>query len=165
MYKLNFSLLLHLLTPTPLRLPRFLALVRVFCGHIALLHADFLNTRKRALYEAAHGSQVAYLEKYLNDRFSPQNRRISIVDGEELLPADTVFYTQAEAVQDNPVLYAVTEGKGPVFDAEHVYTQHDFIVEINNTQGDCAPDTAELHAVIRRRKLPGVTYKVETIIN
>ncbi len=166
MYKVNYNLLFKQITLTPLRLPKFYALTRVLCGHIVVLYKDFLKVRKHALYEAAHGSQVIYLEKYLNDRFCKNGGSIKIVDGQELTKPKNVFYTAAENVEENPVFYTSTEGGGIVFNLQNEYANSpDFVVQINNTEGNCNPDMAELHAVIQLRKLPGITYEIETIIN
>ncbi len=166
MYNIDYNLLLKQLTPIPLRKPKFLALVKVLCGYISVLYADFLELRKKALYELSHGSQVIYLEKYLNDRFCPSTQNIKIIDGQQNLLHSDVFYLAEEAVQDNPVLYTIDEDKGPVLYLFNEYTDHaDFIIQINNTAGDCTPDLTELRSVVDLRKLPGITYDVEIIVN
>lgn len=166
MYKLNYNRLLTQLTLTPLRKPKFLAMLRVLCGDIAVLHADFLQLRQKALYEAAHGSQIIYLQKYLNDRFSLHTRKIKVIDGQELTPNTAVFYLQQEAVVDNAVLYTHAEGNSHVLYQWYEYTKSaDFVVQIDNTLGDCNPNLAELRAVIEQRKLPGITYDINIIIN
>jgi len=160
MYNIDYIKLIKHTIPVAFRLPRMIAFITWLTQPIKDLHAQFLAYRTNANYELAHGSQVIYLEKYLNDRFDSNKRRISIIDHD---PNDyPVFRTDAE---DDTVIFRTDAEGGTIImrTNEELYSGFDFTIEIDNALGNLTPDINELRACVDLRKLPGMIYNINIL--
>jgi hypothetical protein len=110
--------------------------------------------------ELAYDSRVIYLEKYLNDRFDPELRRISITE------AAIEDYQYLRKVSEVNTSYFRTDAEGSgIILRKHSerYNYYDFTIEIDNTMGDLTPDINELKACVSIRKLAGMRYNINII--
>jgi hypothetical protein len=78
MYSINWKKLVELLLPTFLRKPVIIAFLNAFTTPISRMHAEFLMLKIEWDYRLDHNGQVFSLEKVLNDKFDPTERRIYI---------------------------------------------------------------------------------------
>lgn len=160
MYKINYHRLVEHLLPVVLRLPRITALAKVLTSPIKELHAEFLQYREYALNELNHNGQIIYLEKYLNDKFDSDLRRISIAETPD--DDNVYFYTYSE--NKGPIMRTYAEGSGPVMRTyAEEYTLAEFIININNRDGDLNPDLDAMRSVIDLRKAPSSIYEFNVI--
>lgn len=116
-FELNIKKLGVLLLPSLLRRAKMVAWIRILFTPLDALYSNFLNKRKTDLYRLEHNGQKCYLRKALNDKFDPQQRRITIDDA----PRNNAVYifTQAENM--------------PVYldDAITIYTQGEYVGRLN----------------------------------
>ena len=83
------------MTPTFLRKKQVLrSLVLSFGSSLTTIYDKWFNKRIQDLYKIEHTGQVFSLRKALNDRFDLQNRRIQILDGNQI--QRQYIYTQVE---------------------------------------------------------------------
>ena len=77
-YNINWRTFIIINLPVFLRKIRSIKLLEVFFKPVVLLHLEFLEFRRQALYKVNHNSQICYLQAVLNDSFDNVQRRIII---------------------------------------------------------------------------------------
>jgi len=160
MYNIDFVKLVEMLLPTVLRMPRLIAFMSALTAPIRQIYSEFLDYRSYALNELNHNGQIIYLEKYLNDRFDNDLRRIWISDGVD--SESPYYYTYREVI--GPVMRTFQEDTDIILRTNHEeYATAEFIVNIDNSVGDLFPDLNELQACIDLRKTPGTVYEINII--
>lgn len=85
-FNINYGRLVVWLLPNALRTPTVIAFAEALIKPITSAYQAFLQFRTARLYELGITPQVCYLEKLLNDRYDPIQRRIEIVDSIDQLP-------------------------------------------------------------------------------
>ena len=85
-FEIDYDVLIRLLLPVRLRLPKMLAWLRCMVWPVKELYDRFYQQRQANLYLLGHNSQVVYLQAALNDTFDPTLRRIYISDGSSADP-------------------------------------------------------------------------------
>ena len=76
-YSVDWNLFPQLFVPGAKK-PKQAAVFRIFLSKIKELHTDFLLYRNESIYKVRHNASVGLLEKMLNDKFDPNQRRIYI---------------------------------------------------------------------------------------
>ena len=99
MFQLDYQRLIAMLLPFSLRKEIMLAWLNTLLSPVKGLYIDFLKYRNQANYKMEHNGQVVYLQKVLNDRFDPDDKRIRIRDGSKY---DSVYVFRAN---ENKVQY------------------------------------------------------------
>lgn len=156
-YTTNFNRLVIHLLPLKERKPKYIAWLRSLVKPIALLHQQFVNYRRDALYKIEHTPQVFSLEQMLNDAFDVQLRRIYISDGAY---RDGVYFYNPE--ENKPVWFYDPQENAPVhfYDGAELFSLDvDFVVivplELNASQ------EIRMRSLIDFYRLPDKTYKIE----
>lgn len=151
-----------MLLPVPLRLPVLIAFAQWLTEPLLFIKDKLTAFISYANNELAHGSSVIELEKYLNDRFDADLRRIKVLDGlEEEYP-----YFRKYSEETTAVFRTYAEGGSTVLRTyPERYNYTDFIVQLDNTIGGFSPDLNELSACVAVRKLAGMQFSIEVIIN
>lgn len=93
-YDVTWITLVQQLLPHWMRKPRFVSWMRLLVGQVRYLHSLFLQWRTGVVYDITHTGQTASLEHWLNDRFDPVDRRITVTN---LAPSWTFMRLQSEA--------------------------------------------------------------------
>lgn len=93
-YDVSWVSLVQQLMPHWMRKPRFVSWMRLLIGQVRYLHILFLQWRNGVVYDITHTGQTASLEHWLNDRFDPVDRRITVTN---LAPSWTYMRLQSEA--------------------------------------------------------------------
>ncbi|PZP45041.1 MAG: hypothetical protein DI598_13850 [Pseudopedobacter saltans] len=111
--------------PWLMRKPKMLALVKVCAAPFLVIYQDFLDNRKFNLIKANYNSQVFSLEDFLNTKYDPEERRITIDDG--FATQRIYFYLPEEnkPVYFDPPVYFFLPG-------EYADSGIDFIVNTHN---------------------------------
>lgn len=106
--------------------------------------------------ELAHDGSVLSLEKYLNDRFDIDLRRIIVKD------VALYDYPVFRKHNNGSVIFRKYghENKVILRTYKEMTSRVDFIIEIDNTNGDLNPDLEELKACVDLRKLPSMQYEI-----
>ena len=89
--------------PWLLRQPKTLAFVKVCAIPFMVIYQDFLDNRKINLIKANYNSQVFSLEDFLNSKYDPIERRITIGDG---FATQRIYFYLPE--EDKPVYFDPT---------------------------------------------------------
>lgn len=122
-------------------------------------YGQFMDFMTRILYEAKINGQVIKLERVLNDKFDPFDRRIYISDG-DYYDAPTFF----EEWKNEPVIfYAEGDTRNPVFwstDALNNRVSVNFYV---NVPADVYFDAAMMRALVTKYKIFGRTFEIRII--
>jgi len=125
-------------------------------------HDEFLVLRDSAWYFIRHNSEVIYLEKMLNEKFSPvgydnqdheNTKAIYIDDGEAPTPQYIFRKVEVQPVFLNPRIYIKTR-------AEIAALYSDFIIKIPSA---ITFIEAKVRAEVNKYKLAGKIYKIEVI--
>ena len=90
-FNVQWKKLAILLTPTFLRSELMIAWLELLMESINDIHYQWLQFRKSNIYILAHNSQVCFLRGALNDRFDNEQRRIQIIDGNNLSRTQICF--------------------------------------------------------------------------
>jgi hypothetical protein len=77
-YKVDFDKLILLLLPTFLRKPKMFGFLKALVSPIASLHYRWSQMRDENLKTLSYNSQRCYMRGVLNDRYDPEQRRITI---------------------------------------------------------------------------------------
>lgn len=77
-YNIDFKIFAKMFTAILLQRPKLLAIVGALLSPVKALHYAFLQFRQEAIYKVSHNASVGLLEKMLNDKFDPAQRRIYI---------------------------------------------------------------------------------------
>lgn len=93
-YNVNFEKLILELLPTPMRKPKNFGFLRALISPIASLHIRWGNMRKENIKRLSYNSQKCYLRGVLNDKYDPEERRITI--NNTVNKTKDYIYTQAE---------------------------------------------------------------------
>ncbi|WP_163401402.1 hypothetical protein [Flavobacterium fluviatile] len=93
-YNVDFDKLILLLLPTPTRKPKNFGFLQALTSSIANLHYRWSRMREENLKKLSYNSQKCYLRGVLNDRYDPEERRITIKN--KVNKAQDYIYTQAE---------------------------------------------------------------------
>ena len=156
-YTTNFNRLVIHLLPLKERKPIYIAWLRSLVKPIALLHQQFVNYRRDALYKIEHTPQVFSLEEILNDSFDVQLRRIYISDGAY---RDGVYFYNPD--ENKPIPFYNPEENAPVhfYDGAELFSLDvDFVVivpfELTDSQ------EIRMSSLIDFYRLPDKTYKIE----
>lgn len=93
-YKVDFDKLILLLLPTPMRKPKNFDFLKALISPIVSLHNRWLNMRKENINRLSYNSSKCYLRGALNDKYDPEERRITITN--TVNKTKDFIYTQAE---------------------------------------------------------------------
>lgn len=133
-----------------LRRPVTIAWLGVLLWPVIRLYQVFSRNRLANLYRLQITGQVCYLEKMLNDRYDPVDRRIYIDEAIERPPL--YLYQDAES---KPVYL----GEKPLYqDTEFGINLDDFIVFVHN---EIIFEFNELRSLVNLYKLAGTRYSVQ----
>ena len=157
-YDIEWMKLARWNTPYKWRKPDYLALLETFITPINSLHSQLLFFRNYVNYRLSITPQVCYLQKLLNDRFDPVDRRIVI---EKAVAYDAVPLFLKD--EQKPVkLYKKSEHLPKVFytKSETMMFTVDFIVKVPITMPF---DMNELTAYLDIDVLPSKIYKVQIV--
>jgi hypothetical protein len=136
--------------PVALRRPVTIAWLGVLLWPVIRLYQAFSRNRSANLYRLQITGQVCYLEKMLNDRYDPIDRRIYIDEAIERPPL--YLYQDAES---KPVYL----GEKPLYqDTEFGINLDDFIVFVHN---EIIFEFNELRSLVNLYKLAGTRYSVQ----
>lgn len=139
-----------------LRKPRGMALVDVLLHPLRSLILEFKLFRDQKRVELSYTGQTMLLQRYLNDRFDPDEKRILIIHAQDM---STYLYFEGEG-QLPFYLYHESEGAGSFLffegEAESVF-EEDFQVSIPASLTAIAQQIRE---AVKKYKIAGVTYTV-----
>lgn len=93
-YKIDFDKLILLLLPTFWRKPKNFSFLKALISPISSLHNRWSNMRKENLKKLSYNSSKCYMRGALNDKFDPEQRRITISNISN--KTQDYIYTQAE---------------------------------------------------------------------
>lgn len=149
-YKVDFDKLILLLLPTFLRKPKLFGYLKGLVAPVATLYEIWVKLRDENLNLLQYNSQRCYLRGVLNDRYDPDQRRITISN-------------TSNKVQD--YIYTVSENT-PVFlgtmflETEFNYagTTVDFIVNV--PQEILNKNTNKIVAKVEFYVLAGKSYQI-----
>lgn len=113
-------------TPWMLRRPRLLAFVKVCAFPLVKIYNEFTTRRKTNIQKATFTGQVFSLEKLLNDKWDPEERRITIDDGFATNRSYVFLTAENKPVYMNPTMYVFQNG-------EYADSGLDFIVNTHGT--------------------------------
>lgn len=119
----------------------------------------FHSFRDKSKYQLRHNSQVIYLRKVLNDRFT--TNLITIIDGVNL--PETYIY---DKIEGQPlVLYDKTENEAEtiLYDKSEYEVTTDFIVQVPITLNLTPAQLIELEGLVKYYKLPNKNFTIELI--
>lgn len=157
--QVDFKKLITWLIPIPILFSRIKALVYVFVKEVKFIHGKVLTSRANFLYYLEITPQVCKLEKMLNDRYDPIQRRIYIADGSDFDPI--YMYQKAE---DKPVFfYLKSEAEtDPIFYKKNEISSdsQDFVVFVPLS---LTFSEAEMSALLDTFKLAGTIYTIQKI--
>jgi len=133
-----------------------LAWFNALLAPLITIHGWFQSFRAKNLYRLSHGTQVAFMEAVLNDRFDNTSRRISLVDGLDTSP--TIIYRRDEL---KPFYIKRRSESSP----EHLFrrseTGANFIVRVPI---GLVYDVYEMRALIDSYRLVSINqYKIEEV--
>jgi hypothetical protein len=152
-YKVDFDKLILLLLPTFLRKPIIFGYLKALVSPIASLHYRWSRMREENLKKLSYNSQRCYLRGVLNDRYDPDERRITISNTGN--KTQDYIYTQAE----NLPVYLGVMWLEPEFN--YAGSTVDFLVnvpqEIMNTKLN------EIVATLEFYVLAGKSYQIIAI--
>ncbi len=152
MYNLDYNKLNEQVTPSFLRKDRITGLLQSINFPVKQLFEIFKKFREAKIYELKHTGQVFSVEKVLNDRFDPIERRIYITDG--FTKDRTYIYTRDE---NKPVFL------GSIFlynRGDYADTGVDFIVWVPNAIVISLEEMYELRASVNKYKIDPKRFKV-----
>lgn len=152
MYNLDYNKLNEQVTPSFLRKDRTTGLLQSINFPVKQLFEIFKKFREAKIYELKHTGQVFSVEKVLNDRFDPIERRIYITDG--FTKDRTYIYTRDE---NKPVFL------GSIFlynRGDYADTGVDFIVWVPNAIVISLEEMYELRASVNKYKIDPKRFKV-----
>lgn len=160
-YNFNISRWVALMLPTFLRKSKMISYLLALTEPLKLLHEEFLKFRDEQLYESEINGQVINLERVLNDRLDPTERRIYISDGGVYLPP--VFY---EEFKNQPVIFgAIDDAENPVFFFNSLIDERvDFNFYVHVPQ-EVFSDKIRVKSIVNRYRAWGRTYDVVLIVN
>lgn len=153
-YKIDYYKLVRWLVPPFLMQKKLLALLKALLTPVPQLYARFTEQRAKNIYTLAHGTQVVYMQKVLNERFDPSNKRIRIADGK--------LYNQVYIYATEAGLPLFLEREEPTWlfsSAKYKEGHFDFIVVLNNAKVS-ETELFELRALVDKYKLAGKRYKI-----
>lgn len=154
MYKINYTRLVDWLVPSILRRNVQLSLAYAFINPVRKLYVDFTKYKTDSEYRLHHNSQVCYLEKVLNDRFDPDAKQITIVDGWRF---------------NQLYIYKETEGSHKAVNLGTKYIRSsgdfadsgvDFIVKLPSGMTLKESEQYEMKTLLNAYKLAGKRYKI-----
>ncbi|PXY44533.1 hypothetical protein [Flavobacterium hydrophilum] len=152
-FKVDFDKLILLLLPTPMRKTKNFGYLKALISPILNLHIRWSNMRKDNLKKLSYNSQKCYMRGVLNDRYDPEQRRITIANTNKK-PKDYI-YTQAE----NLPVYLGTMWLEPEFNYEG--STVDFLVNV--PQEIMNLKINEIVATIEFYVLAGKSYQIIAI--
>lgn len=156
-YSVNWNKLISWLTPSVLFKPKIFALLKSIVAPISLLQGEFIGYRYQVNYELSITGQVCRLEKLLNDRYDPVDRRIYISNGN---PSPKKFAFKQNEFVPQPV-YTEPENVGYFIFQEGEITQQTYHFNVNVPVG-LAFDENEFKSVLNAFKMPAKKYTIET---
>lgn len=154
MYRIDYTRLVDWLVPSMLRRNVLLSLAYALVNPVRKLYVAFMKYKTDSEYRLNHNSQVCYLEKVLNDRFDPEQKRINIIDGWRF---------------NQLYIYKETEGShkavnlGTMFirpSADFADTGVDFIVKLPSDLALKESERYEMKTLLNAYKLAGKRYKL-----
>lgn len=146
-----------LLLPTFLRKPVILAFLRVLLSPVLFLFSLFSKNRDNNLYQLQITPQVCYLEKMLNDRYDPQERRIYITDGEM---RDTDYlYLQSELQDEYIFLESEKKDEYYFLENEIGFSGATFIIHVPQA---VSFNENEMRGLVNSYKLTTRSYDIVT---
>lgn len=161
MYNIDFQQIISDLLPWFLRKPVMLAWLKALLLPVSQLYNSFLQFRGVKLYEASYNGQVAELEYVLNDYYYSDGtlRSIYIEDNTDL--GEVYLYNVAELEQETHIynVSEVTEPETFLFNGAEGSESSDFIVFVPDS---LSYDTDYLNSLIKKYKLAGPTYTIQT---
>lgn len=158
-YTWDFTKLITYLLPSFLRKAKQVAWLKALCAPTNTIHTAFTTFTTEKIYEQNFTGQVISLERLLNDTFDNSMRRIYLSEGnrEELF----VFNSGEGFAAGNESFVFVGSGTGEqnIFLGDNSTLLYDFVVNIPT---GLSYDSARLNALIRKYKLAGKKYIIQT---
>jgi len=154
MYKIDYTKLIDWLVPSILRRNVLLSLAYALIHPVRKLYVDFMKFKTDSEYRLNHNSQVCYLEKVLNDRFDPDTKRISIVDGWRF----NQLYIYKENEGSHKAVNLGTQYIRP--SSDFADTGVDFIVKLPRDLILKESEQYEMKTLLNAYKLAGKRYKL-----
>ena len=158
-YEVEWRRLIAQLTPVRLRNAKLTALLIALLSPVMYVYSTFINYKLQVAYQLSITPQVVFLEKFLNDHYDYDLRRIKI--------SDPFFYDTAELYLEiegkNLVMY--NEGEAVATDAFFTEAESsalgvDFIVKIPASLHGYA---TRITAQINNLKLPTKKFAILNI--
>ena len=152
--------------PGVLRKNKFLSYLNVMLEPVNSIYYWLKDYRDLIAYETSITGQVIYLEKLLNDRFSPQAAApIYITD--ENYTENAYAFTKAEGIIDS-YDFTYAEANGDYFFIKDEAVFNNFIVNIPQTTYNLLIANNnkllnQLKATLNRYKMTGSIYKIQAI--
>lgn len=144
--------------PTFLRKQNLTDFLEALLSPLKRLFDLLVSFRNGNLYRLDITSQVCKLEKMLNDRYDPEQRRITITDG-EFVPEEFIYKSVEK--RDISVYLNSENDNVPVYKFIEFGSKYsDFIV---NVPGSVAFDLSEMTALIHMYKLASKIFTIKII--
>lgn len=156
MFNINWSLFITWLLPNDLRKVRIVRYLIALVNTVKELHYDFLQFYDDTLYEIKINGQTIKLERVLNDKFDPIQRRIYISDGDYYHPP--IFYEEYKNLpviffnennEDNPIFYSINS-------IDNLVSFNFFV----NIPADVWHDRTRVRALVNKYKIFGRTFDI-----
>jgi len=152
MYNINIKRLVAWLIPSVFKSKTLPLLIRSFCVPIEQNYIAFMKKKEAVLYQLSHNSQVCYLTKLLNDKFDPDQKRISL----EEIPHLQALYIYPQSDGSRKTLYLGQEIIRPKSDFDR--TGVDFKVVLSSGLKLNQNEKFEMQSLINYYKLAGKQY-------
>jgi hypothetical protein len=154
MFEINYNRLILLLLPTFLRKPVMTAFLRAMTAPAAALHDTFLARRRDNLYRLSVTPQACYLQRALNDAFSPGQRAIRIEDA----PHGGQWVFACDGTIPDGQLIVPDHGGVTLWDEDTIMTDlHHFNVYVPAAMQGA---DAKIRAMLNLYKLVSKAYKI-----
>lgn len=157
-YCIDWKLLLLQLIPTALRLPGLKALKTALLSPLGFLYAKFWNYKLEVEYRLTITAQVVYLQRFLNDNYDFDKRRIRVVDPVFFDTADLYLIDEDRELVMPLASEEVEEGPESFYTLSETEAQgDDFIIKLPaGLEVNIERITAQLNSL----KLPTRRYKI-----
>lgn len=143
------------------RKPRYLALLNLLFYPVKQVHESFLNYVALKRIEMSYTGQTMLMERFLNDQFDVNLRRIRVVHVADN-SGQIYLYFESEG-QLPSYLYFESEAKPPIYlyfeGTESGTITFNFLVKIPT---ELTAQTEQIRGAVRRYKVAGPTYDVTT---
>lgn len=155
-YDIKPYILARWLLPKPHRKTGLVVLMKTLLYPLFQAHDRFIRYREAKNYELLITTQVAWLERLLNDKYDSTQRLIYINDAEWHLPV--FLYQEAESQPVYIYTTAENQPKWLYMEAEAGMVKDDFVV---NVPQYVVMNESEMRSYLDQYKLFGTKYKIQ----